>query len=574
MNRVSSYKNTRAYVDGKRPEELMHMFAEVFEVYQKRLKEQNLIDFDDMLSLTIRMFQRHPQTAQYYKSLFNYILVDEYQDTNDIQFLFLRLLSGTDGNLCVVGDDDQSIYGWRGADIRNILEFDTVFENTKIIRLVENYRSRPGILKAANELIRNNKLRKGKDLRAFRQEGGLVQVMPVSNERDEADFVMAEVKKYLDEGVKGDEIAVLYRTNAQSRNFEVLLNREQIAYKIIGGTGFYQRREIKDILSYLRLYDNPYDSVSFRRSVKAPPRGIGDTTINKISDYASGNGVSILEAIYAMNDSIRGNQKRAFSQFLSLFSELSKCLKISEMVRTVIDFTEYKEYIKKYEDEHEAEKRIENINELYNAAVAFEMNSADVSISDFLAATAITTSTDEPAENCVQLMTIHSAKGLEFESVFLTGLENGLFPLHGSLDEPDEMEEERRLCYVGVTRAKQNLHMTYAQTRMVYGKFMPQRRSVFLDEMGITGYSRPKSASQPGSASSRPAKKVIEINGIKNGKEGHPRQIRRGDGCCYIRHRRHSQCRCLFQRRRSQKDPYRVSETGIVISLKQGQKWF
>ncbi|PLX71532.1 MAG: ATP-dependent DNA helicase PcrA [Denitrovibrio sp.] len=517
MNKISSYKNTRAYVDGKTPEELMHMFAEVFDHYQKRLKEQNLIDFDDMLALTIRMFQKHPQTTQYYKSLFQYILVDEYQDTNDIQFLFLRLLSGANGNLCVVGDDDQSIYGWRGADIRNILEFDTVFEGTKIIRLVENYRSRQSILKAANDLIRNNKLRKGKDLRAFREEGGMVQVMPVSSDRDEADFVMDNVKKYLEEGIKGDEIAVLYRTNAQSRNFEVLLNREQIAYKIIGGTGFYQRREIKDILSYLRLFDNPYDSVSFRRSVKAPPRGIGDTTINRVSEYASNNGVSILEAIYAMNDQIRGAQKEAFRKYLALFAELSKCLKISEMVKLVIEFTEYKEYIKKYEDEHEAEKRIENVNELFNAAVAFQMSAGDAIVSDFLAATAISTSTDEPAENCVQLMTIHSAKGLEFESVFLTGLENGLFPLHGSLDEPDEMEEERRLCYVGVTRAKQNLHMSYAQTRMVYGKFMPQQRSVFLEEMGIVGYSKAKPVSTSRPASARPTKKVIEINGIKNG---------------------------------------------------------
>ena len=517
MNRISHFKNTRSYVNGSRPDEIMHKFPDVFDQYQKRLKEQNLIDFDDMLALTIRMFQKHPQTAQYYKSLFKYILVDEYQDTNDIQFLFLKLLSGTDGNLCVVGDDDQSIYGWRGADIRNILEFDQEFENTKTIRLVENYRSRPQILKAANDLIRNNRMRKGKNLLAFREEGGQVQVMPLSNERDEADFVLKGVKQYLAEGVQGDEIAVLYRTNAQSRNFEVLLNREQISYKIIGGIGFYQRREIKDILSYLRLYDNPYDSVSFRRCIKAPPRGVGDTTINKVSDYASGNAMSILEAIYAMNDQIRGAQKEAFRKFLNLFSELSKCLKISEMVKTVIEFIEYKEYVKKYEDEHEAEKRIGNIDELYNAAVAFEMSTPGALMSDFLAATAISTSTDEPAENCVQLMTIHSAKGLEFESVFLTGLENGLFPLHGSIDEPDELEEERRLCYVGVTRAKQNLHMTYTHTRMVYGRTQAQMRSVFLDEMGIVGYSRPAGLSAPKPSPARASRKPVEVNGIKNG---------------------------------------------------------
>jgi len=521
MNMISTFKNTRTYVEGKKPDELVHMFTEVFETYQKRLKDQKLIDFDDMLALTIRMFQKHPLTTQYYKELFRYILVDEYQDTNDIQFLFLRLLAGTDGNLCVVGDDDQSIYGWRGADIKNILEFDTIFNNTKTIRLVENYRSRPLILKAANELIRNNKLRKGKDLVAFREEGGLVQVLPVSNESNEAEFVLGEVQKYIDSGIKGSDIAILYRTNAQSRNFEVMLNREQISYKVIGGIGFYQRREIKDILSYLRLFDNPFDSVSFRRAIKAPPKGIGDTTVNKIIDYASENGVSILEAIYAMSDNIRGAQKESFRKFLLIFGELASCLKISEMTKTVIEMTEYKEYVKKYEDEQEAEKRIGNIDELFNAAVAFEQNNKDMLICDFLAATAISTSTDEPAENCVQLMTIHSAKGLEFESVFLTGLENGLFPLHGSIDEPDELEEERRLCYVGVTRAKQNLHMTYASTRMVYGNRMPQRKSVFLEEMGILGFSKPA-----GSVSStmhqpklypKAAKKAVEVNGIKNG---------------------------------------------------------
>jgi DNA helicase-2/ATP-dependent DNA helicase PcrA len=522
LNTISTFKNTRTYVEEKSPDEMVHRLADVYGLYQQRLKDQNLIDFDDMLALTIRMFQKAPMTAQYYRDIFRYILVDEYQDTNDIQFLFLRLLAGTDGNLCVVGDDDQSIYGWRGADIRNILEFDTIFENTKIIRLVENYRSRPVILKAANELIRNNKMRKGKDLAAFREEGGLVQVLPVSNETEEAGFVLTEIKKYLADGIPGNEIAVLYRTNAQSRNFEVLFNREQVVYKVIGSVGFYQRREIKDILSYLRLFDNKHDSVSFRRSVKVPARGVGDTTINKVSDYASENAVTILEAIYSMSDQIRGAQKEAFRKYLNVFDTLAGCMKISEMVKTVIEMTEYKEYVKRYEDEQEAERRIGNIDELYNAAVAFEMNTKDALISDFLAASAIATSSDEPSENCVQLMTIHSAKGLEFETVFLTGLENGLFPLHGSLDEPDELEEERRLCYVGVTRAKQNLHMTYASTRMVYGQYTPQAKSVFLEEMGVLGYSRPQV--QRNRMQVSPAvRKTVEVNGIKNGsKVTHP----------------------------------------------------
>ena len=522
MWRISNFKNTRAYVDNLKPgTDPFHMMDDVFKVYQQKLKEQNFIDFDDMLALTIRMFRENPDVAQYYRNMFKYILVDEYQDTNDIQFMFLNILSGTDGNICVVGDDDQSIYGWRGADIRNILEFDSVYPTAKIVRLVENYRSRPVILTAANELIRNNSMRKGKDLKAFREEGGMVQVMPVSNETSEAEFVVSNIQEYIDKGVPADEIAVLYRTNAQSRNFEVFLNRLNLSYKVVGGISFYQRKEIKDILSYLRLYDNPYDSVSFARSLKAPPRGVGETAVDGITAHASEEGINLIEASKRFLPQMRGAQRRGMEPYLMIFEELSVTPKISDMVKLVITMTDYEAFIKRYEDEHEAEKRIENINELYNAAVMFEQALTDGTISDFLAATAITTSVDESdTAPAVKLMTIHSAKGLEFESVFLTGLENGLFPLQGSLDEPAQLEEERRLCYVGVTRAKQNLHMTYASTRMVYGNRMPQRRSTFLDEMGIVGMKA--------AAPKRPAPNYIkeerkasaaakEVNGIRSG---------------------------------------------------------
>jgi len=516
MWHISTFKNSRAYVDGKAPEEFFYRIPDVFEAYQKRLQAQNLIDFDDMLAITIRLLQKNEEVREYYRNMFQYILVDEYQDTNDIQFLFLKLLSGDEGNLCVVGDDDQSIYGWRGADIRNILDFDKVFPETKTVRLVENYRSRPQILAAANMLIKNNTLRKGKDLLAFREDGGIVEVMPVSSESEESDFVVSNIQNYLSKGIKGKEIAILYRTNAQSRNFEVMLNRIGVPYKVIGGIGFYQRREIKDILSYLRLFDNPFDSVSFRRSVKSPSRGIGDATINKVSEYAAGKGIDILTALMEVSPSMRGNQKKGFEPFMELFAELSSMTKISEMVKTVVNMTGYKDYVKRYEDEQEAEKRIGNLDELFNASVSFEEMNREASISDFLAATAISTSVDEDPGDCVQLMTIHSAKGLEFETVFLTGLENGLFPLHGSLEEPEELEEERRLCYVGVTRAKHNLHMTYASTRMVYGKHMPQRKSIFLEEMGILGLSKPKANRDKPKLAAEP-KAVVEINGISNG---------------------------------------------------------
>jgi len=522
MWRISNYKNTRAYVDGLNPgTDPFHMMEDVFKIYQQKLKEQNFIDFDDMLALTIRLFRTNPDVLQYYRNMFRYILVDEYQDTNDIQFLFLNMLSGDDGNICVVGDDDQSIYGWRGADIRNILEFDSVYPTAKIVRLTENYRSRPVILTAANQLIKNNSMRKGKDLQAFREEGGMVQVMPVSNETAEAEYVVGTIKNYLDEGVAADEIAVLYRTNAQSRNFEVFLNRLNVSYKVIGGISFYQRKEIKDILSYLRLYDNPYDTVSFARSVKAPPRGVGDSAVDSITEYASHEGINLLEASKRFLIQMRGAQRKGMEPYLTVFEELATTPKISQMVKLVIDSIDYEGFIKRYEDEHEAEKRIDNIKELYNAAVQFEMNVKDGTISDFLAATSLTTSVDEgDGSAAVKLMTIHSAKGLEFEHVFLTGLENGLFPLQGSLDEPAELEEERRLCYVGVTRAKQNLHMSYAGTRMVYGKVNPQRRSGFIDEMGIVGMkAAPQKRPVPEyiKTERKAAVAAKEINGIKSG---------------------------------------------------------
>lgn len=523
MYRISNFKNTRGYVDGAAPGvDEFYMMDDVYKIYQQRLKEQNFIDFDDMLALTIRMFRQNPDITEYYRNMFQYILVDEYQDTNDIQFLFLNILAMESGNICVVGDDDQSIYGWRGADIRNILEFDTIYKGTKIIRLVENYRSRPVILEAANSLINNNKMRKGKNLVACKEQGGMVQVMPVGNETDEGEFVATAINDYIKDGASPDDIAVLYRTNAQSRNFEVLLNRLSIRYKVVGGTGFYQRKEIKDILSYLRFYDNPFDSVSFTRSVKAPPRGVGETAIENLTNYASTDAISILEACRRSLISMRGSQRKGMEPYLQIFETLDTLSKISEMVKTVITMTDYEAFIKKYEDEYEAEKRIGNVNELINAAVSFELAYPEGNMSDFLAATAITTSADESDNMAtVKLMTIHSAKGLEFEHVFLTGLENGLFPLHGSIDEPAELEEERRLCYVAVTRAKQNLHMSYASTRMVYGNRMPQRRSEFLNEMGITGIKTPLRTAPPKSNSytERPKSKmsVNEVNGIKSG---------------------------------------------------------
>ncbi|WP_022851375.1 ATP-dependent helicase [Limisalsivibrio acetivorans] len=486
MHRISWFKNTKPYVDSMPPDAAtFHRLDEVFNEYQHRLDQQYLIDFDDMLALTIRMLQANPQTRDHYRSIFKYILVDEYQDTNGIQFLFLQLLSGENGKICVVGDDDQSIYGWRGADIRNILEFDKHFSGVETVKLTDNYRSTADILARANSLINNNRMRKGKELVPFVKEEGTVEYRSAMNEAAEAEFVTSTIEKYMEEGHSLKDTAVLYRTNAQSRNFEVNLNKKGIPYKVIGGTAFYQRREIKDILSYLRFFDNAYDTVSFARSLKFPGRGIGDGTIEKLRRYSISNGMNLLEGTKNMGGSLSANMRRGLEGYVRLMDHLAGLGKVSDMVNDIIEMTEYKEYLKKFESKEEAEKRAGNIDELFNAAVAFEEANPDGTLTDFLATTSLTTSTDEDTGDRVSLMTIHSAKGLEFDVVFLTGLENGLFPLHSSIDEPEQMEEERRLCYVGVTRAKKHLYVTNAENRIIYGKRNMTTRSYFLDEMGF-----------------------------------------------------------------------------------------
>lgn len=502
MNKISWFKNTVQYVEKQIPDAgAFHRIDEVFREYQRSLDEQFLIDFDDMLSISIRLLDEHDDVREYYTNMFRHILVDEYQDTNSIQFMFLRLLTGRSGRICVVGDDDQSIYGWRGADIRNILEFDKHFNNVEVVKLTENYRSTADIIARANTLIRNNTMRRGKELTAHLEVEGTLEHSSLLNETSEAEFVTKNIEKYAEEGVSYKEMAVLYRTNAQSRNFEVSLNKAGIPYKVVGGTAFYQRREIKDMLSYLRFFDNSFDSASFNRSVKSPMRGIGDTTIDKVRDYASANTTSILEALRQILPTLGRAQQQAFGKYLEIMEGLASFTKISDMTNHVIVKTEYKEYITAHESEEEAKKRIENIHELYNAAIAFEESMPEGTLTDFLASTSLSSSTDEEAGDRVSLMTIHSAKGLEFDTVFLTGLENGLFPLYDNPDEPETMEEERRLCYVGITRAKRNLHVTCAESRIIYGNRSITKRSYFLDEMGFAK-PKPLYAPSPPAASS------------------------------------------------------------------------
>ncbi len=488
LSLISDFKNTIEFVDGNYPlsDESVLKIDDVFNEYQRRLKDSNAIDFDDMLSLVIRMFRENTEINDYYKNSFRHILVDEYQDTNFIQFVFLKLLAGDDGNICVVGDDDQSIYGWRGAEIKNILDFDGFYKNVKTVTLIKNYRSTPKILFAANTLISHNRFRKKKSLQPVTDEPGIVEVNKFQSGQDEAFAVSSQIKDFINEGENPNEIAILYRTNAQSRNFEIELNKYGINYKVVGGIGFYQRKEIKDILAYLKFYDNKFDKQSFARSIKVPSRKIGDATIGKIVEYAAYKGMDLLAALSEYSVKLKKNKEK-IDEYLNIFTSVSESGSIAEMIEKIIQNSDYFEYLKKNETKQDAENRMANLEELINAAAEFEEKNTDATLSDFLSTTTLYTASDEISNEAVKLMTIHAAKGLEFKTVFLTGLEDGLFPLFRVYEDSSgmEFEEERRLCYVGITRAKRNLFLSYASSRMTYGKWMSCKKSPFLHDLGI-----------------------------------------------------------------------------------------
>jgi len=486
LNLISNFKNSINFVKMIDPDEFTHRFTDVFNLYQEELKRSNSIDFDDMLSLTLRIFLQEKDILAFYSHLFEYVLVDEFQDTNNIQFEFLKALRVMNDKICVVGDDDQSIYGWRGAEIGNIVYFDKHFDNTKIIRLENNYRSAPEILYIANNLIANNRFRKGKTLKAELKTEGKIHLKSCYDEKDEAVFVAQKIEELTKlYNIPYDEIAVLYRTNAQSRNFEVELNHRNIPYQVIGSISFYQRKEIKDILSYLKFFNNPFDTTSMIRALKNPPKGVGDKTIAKIIEVMNNENLSGYDAIKTLVDTSTSTIASKLKPFIELIDSLNNFDKISEMIKHILEQTDYINFIKKSEDIYTAENRIFNLEELINSAVSFEESNEKVILSDFLATTSLQTTTDEMTNGCIKLMTIHSAKGLEFEAVFLVGLEDGLFPLFSSMDEDEKLEEERRLCYVGITRAKRILYLTYAKSRLIYGKRQDCYPSIFIDEMRV-----------------------------------------------------------------------------------------
>ncbi|MBD8922070.1 DNA helicase PcrA [bacterium] len=462
--------------------------ALVYEMYQKRLKENNAIDFDDIINYTIKILMDNPDVLEYYSDKFKYVLVDEYQDTNKSQFTLVTLLASKNGNITVVGDNDQGIYSFRGADISNILNFERDFPGTKIIKLEQNYRCTGNILKAANSVIKNNEVKYKKQLWTENDVGNLPKVYSAKNEYDEGTYIATQIEHLRrEEKYNYSDFAILYRMNTQSRAIEEILRREGIPYKIIGGLKFYERKEIKDVISYLRLIQNPSDNISLKRVINEPKRGIGKTSLDNIEKLAEDTGISMYEIIknadqYGLNRVFLNSR-----EFVNVIEELRNKkddIKISELIKEILNKSGYTKALEE-ENTIEAENRIENLDEFLTVAIEFEDESAENKLSDFLEGITLSSDIDnmEETDDSVTLMTLHSAKGLEFPVVFLVGMEEGIFPGYKSISEPKELEEERRLCYVGITRAKKNLFLTCSKQRTIFGSTSCNPISRFLKEI-------------------------------------------------------------------------------------------
>ena len=465
--------------------------AELYMEYQKRLKKNNALDFDDLIMLTVQLFRENPEVLAYYQERFQFIMVDEYQDTNTVQFRFVSLLAAKYRNLCVVGDDDQSIYKFRGANIENILSFEHVFPDAKVIKLEQNYRSTQNILNAANEVIANNQGRKAKRLWTENPEGDLIDLRQFQSGFEEAEYVAGEITRGVrTEGKKYRDYAILYRTNAQSRLFEEKLLLANVPYKIVGGVNFYARREIKDLLAYLRVIENPEDDLAVLRIINVPRRGIGAATINKVQDWEAEQGIrfydALLEAEYVPGLMRSLNKIKSFTSFLQVLRAKADYLSVKELLNEIIEETGYVADLQA-EGTEEAAARIENIDELISKIADYEESAEQPSLGGFLQEVALVSDIDSVDEESdyVLLMTLHSAKGLEFPNVFLAGMEDGIFPSYMTItgDDPSELEEERRLCYVGITRAMQHLTLTCARQRMIRGEVQYNKMSRFVKEI-------------------------------------------------------------------------------------------
>lgn len=469
---------------------LKQSVAKVYEIYQSRLKTADAMDFDDMLCKTVELFQKCPDILEFYQNQFKYIMVDEYQDTNKVQYKFVSMLAAKYGNICVVGDDDQSIYKFRGATIENILSFENTFKGAKMIRLEQNYRSTQNILNAANGVISNNTMRKGKTLWTENAVGDKIEVHTSDSERDEAQFIAKTILDGVADGRKFSDFAILYRMNAQSNSIEQALSRSGIPHRVIGGRRFYDREEIRDMVAYLQVINNPHDDVRLGRIINVPKRGIGATTLEKASEIAAGLGESIYSVIKDADVypqlSRAATKLKSFAALIDglMEAEQSGDYSLAELYNLILEHTDYEKYLKTEKDNPDV--RIENIEELSSNIIKFEEDYAEeASLSNFLEEISLQTDIDNydaEADSSV-MMTLHSAKGLEFPVVFIAGLEEGVFPSIATMMNPDELNEERRLAYVGITRAKEKLYITKAKSRMLMGHTSYNKVSRFVNEI-------------------------------------------------------------------------------------------
>ena len=462
--------------------------AKVYHLYQEKLRKNNAVDFDDIINLTINIFKENPDVLEHYQEKFKYVLVDEYQDTNKAQFTLVTILASRYGNITVVGDNDQGIYSFRGADISNILNFERDFPGTRIIKLEQNYRCTGNILKAANAVIKHNENKYEKSLWTQNDVGELPTIHRADDEYDEGRFIAEQINHLkTEEYFKYSDFTVLYRMNSQSRAIEEILRRESIPYKIVGGLKFYERKEIKDIISYLRLIYNPADNISLKRVINEPKRGIGKTSVDNVQEISEKTGISMFEIIKNAEQYGLNRLKANSTEFVNLIEEMrSKIeeLSIEEMIKQTLNKSGY---VKALEEENttEAESRIQNLEEFLTVAIEFEEQEVDNTLADFLEGITLSSDIDgmEENEDSVTLMTLHSAKGLEFNTVFLVGMEEGIFPGYKTIGEPQQLEEERRLFYVGITRAKQFLYLTCAKRRTIFGSTSYNAISRFVSEI-------------------------------------------------------------------------------------------
>jgi DNA helicase II / ATP-dependent DNA helicase PcrA len=492
LHEISKAKNSLIWPDKYHESQttfLGERLANVYTEYERRLRESNSLDFDDLIVRTIDLLERDEKTREKYQNKFEYILVDEYQDVNVAQYRLIALLGAKHKNVTVVGDDDQSIYSWRGSDYRMILRFEEDFPGAKVFKLEENYRSTQRILDAANALVANNKTRAPKKLFTSRAEGEAITVYAAATERDEARYTVEKVKQMVRDGAAYKDFLILYRTNAQSRVFEEALIADGIPYRVVGGVGFYARAEIKDVIAYLRYIINPADALAFKRIVNVPRRGIGQQTLAALVQAANAKGMSVGEAIFdseLLKDAVPKKLKELerFAELIRTFRERAEDLSVADLLVSVMEDSGYVRELQA-EETHDARARIENLQELIGVAREYEGGEPESSLSGFLTNVALISDLDslDPESSYVTLMTMHGAKGLEFPHVFLTGLEEGVFPHSRALTDETELEEERRLAYVGVTRAMDRLFMSYAQRRALFGNTYAYPKSRFIEEM-------------------------------------------------------------------------------------------